>query len=126
MEDDDLKAKTGSSGSGSIESDTESIAREKVREIYLCLRPIRAGRHKVDAKYRFPPAMDNGKLVSEGSKTGQSSGEGSSTNETLEPGSGEAKPVCEFSSIPPKKRKRRDFSHDDLDHANLEKDDTMV
>jgi hypothetical protein len=81
------KSKEGSSSvSGSNESESE-LNQETVKEIYLCLRPIRAGRHKVDEKYRFPQASYTGRVVSEGSKTCQSSGEGdsskSSANETL-------------------------------------------
>lgn len=86
-EETDEKSKKGSKASGkgndsnSDPSGAESgssTSKEEIKEFLLCLRPIRDGEAKVDAKYKFVPRrLRNGTpIVSESSKA-PSSGEGS-------------------------------------------------
>ena len=92
----------------SSESDSTPLVESK--ELLLCLRPIRDGEKKVDAKYRFNPLGHGGNkiMVSESSNTGLSSGETSllsSTSEIL------------MASRPLKKRRRKE----DTDEAPLKR-----
>lgn len=95
------KSKTtgvSSSSSKGSASDTESQQpKVQVKELLLCLRPIRDGEEKVDEMYRFPPNAK--RVVSEDSNTGQSSGDGEvSGPSSLSDGGGRPPPR------PPKKR----------------------
>ncbi|GKY95074.1 hypothetical protein MPSEU_000471500 [Mayamaea pseudoterrestris] len=96
---DEPKSKASASSNA---SDSDSF-QETIKEIYFCLRPIRAGSHKVDEKFRFQRVGYT--PVSEGSKTGQSSAEGTSSKSSLNETFGQDVDEQELLSIPPKKRK---------------------
>jgi hypothetical protein len=83
-------------------SESDSIPLVETKELLLCLRPIRDGDKKVDAKYRFNPLLgqDGGNIimVSEGSNTGPSCGETSLLSSATE---------TQVASRPLKKRKQK-------------------
>jgi hypothetical protein len=83
----------------SSESDQTPVVESK--ELLLCLRPIRDGEKKVDARYRFNPLGqgDNKIMVSESSNTGLSSGETSLLSSASE---------AQMASRPLKKRRRKE------------------
>jgi hypothetical protein len=84
----------------SSESDSTPLVQQS-KELLLCLRPIRDGEKKVDAKYRFNPLGlgDNKIMVSGSSNTGLSSGEASLFSSTSE---------IQMASRPLKKRRRKE------------------
>jgi hypothetical protein len=121
IEESRLSAKK-SFGTSKYSSDTseeeESLPREQIKELYLCLRPIRDGRDKVEELYRFPPCSS--KVVSEDSTTGPSSGnEGSSNDDkqSLEANKGQ---------MPIKKRNKRSQSKEVSGDLRTKKTKTAI
>jgi hypothetical protein len=82
-------------------SESDSAPLVETKELLLCLRPIRDGDKKVDAKYRFNPLGQAGDtiVVSESSNTGPSSGMTSLLSSASE---------TQIASRPLKKRRRKD------------------
>jgi PAS domain S-box-containing protein len=85
---------TESEGNESVKAPSvEMHSSVRVKEILLCLRPIRDGEEKMDERYALP--IDTKREVSEDSNTGQSIGEGDSAPSS----------ECDLKQGRPRKRK---------------------